>query len=162
MALIKNGRKSYIEISKEMNVTEASIRKRVNKMVNNKLLKVSAYLDLQQLGFDFIALVGLQVGLSDIKVVGTKLAEQPNICYVANVTGGHEFLMLVVAKNSREFAAFMEMIISKIPGILRTETFVVLNTYKGKQTGFDITQFVENLEISSKKKVKGSRNNSEK
>jgi Lrp/AsnC family transcriptional regulator, regulator for asnA, asnC and gidA len=156
LELIKNGRESYMDIARSMRVTEAAIRKRINKLLHEELITVSAVPNLPQLGFDFIALVGLQVRLSDIKTVGAKLAAQPNVCYVINVTGRYEFIIVVVAKNSADFARFMETIISEIPGIIRTETSVVLNSYKGKKVGFDTTELVRNLEFSSKKKVKGS------
>jgi Lrp/AsnC family transcriptional regulator for asnA, asnC and gidA len=152
LELIKHGRASYTDIAKSMRVTEAAIRKRVNRLLKDELISVSATPDLQQLGFDFIALVGLQVRLGNIKNVGAKLAEQPNIISVCNVTGEYEFFITVVAKNSRDYATFMENVISEIPGIIRSETSVILNNYKGKQTGFDTAKLISNLEISSKKK----------
>jgi Lrp/AsnC family transcriptional regulator, regulator for asnA, asnC and gidA len=154
LELIKNGRESYMDIARSMNITEAAVRKRVNQMIKQELISLSATPDLQKLGFDFIALVGLQVHLADIKTVGAKLAEQPNICYVANVTGRFEFLIMVVAKNSRDYAAFMENVISKIPAVTKTETSIILNNYKGSKNGFDTTQLIKNLEISSRKKGK--------
>jgi Lrp/AsnC family transcriptional regulator, regulator for asnA, asnC and gidA len=154
LALIKNGRESYMDIARSMRVNEAAIRKRINQLLKEELISVSAFPDLRRLGFDFMALVGLQVRLADIKGVGAKLAEQPNIVFVSNVTGQYEFLIVVVAKNSRDFAGFMETIISEIPGIIRTETSVVLNNYKGKQAGFDTTKLISKLEFSSKKKVR--------
>lgn len=156
LELIKNGRQSYMEIARSMRVTEAAIRKRVNQLLSKELISINAAPDLSKLGFDFIAMVGLQVRLSDIKSVGVKLAEQTNVCNVINVTGRYEFFIVVVAKNSRDFAAFMENVISNIPGILGSETSVVLNNYKGKKTWFDTTKLISTLEFSSRKNVKPS------
>ena len=46
-------------------------------------------------------------------------------------------MAVVVAKSSQEFADFVQNAISSIPGILRTETFVNLNIYKGQAVTLD-------------------------
>ncbi len=152
LQLSKDGRQSYVKIAKSMNVTEATIRKRARYLLNKGIIRIAASPDLDKFGLHFVAIVGLQVRLSDIRTVGEQLLKQPNICYVANVTGGYEFLVIVVAKTSKEFADFMEKAVSAIPGIMRTETFVILNTYKGKINGLDTAPLISSLDIASKKK----------
>ncbi len=152
LQLSNDGRQSYVKIAKSMNVTEATIRKRANYLLDKGIIRIAAAPDVEKFGFHFIAIVGLQVRLSDIRTVGDHLQTQPNICYVANVTGGYEFLIIVVAKTSKEFAEFMEKEVSIIPGIMRTETFVILNTYKGKIQGLDTAPLIASMDITSKKK----------
>ena len=56
---------------------------------------------------------------------------------------GKVFLAIVGA-----FADFVENVISAIPSILRTETFVNLRIYKGQVIGLDIEQLVSNFDAS--------------
>jgi len=91
--------------------------------------------------------VGLQVPLSELRVVAEQLSKNPNICYLANVTGRYDFIAIVLTKSSKEFAYIMEKVVSTIPSVIRTETFVTLNIYKGHKNWLDTTQIIDNLDI---------------
>ncbi len=146
MALQKNGRLSYMELAKMMAVTEGTIRNRFTKLVNNGIMRITASPDIEKLGYGFMGIIGMQVHLADLHEVADKLAQNPNICYLVNVTGRYELLATVVTRSSKEFAYFMETVVSAIPNILKTETFVALNVYKGAGSGMDMLQLIGNLD----------------
>ena len=150
--LQKWGRQSYIDLAKLLRCSETTIRNRVKRLLNKGVIMITAIPDPEALGYNFIGIVGLQVKLTDLRTVGQELAKHSNVCYVANVTGRYDFIVFVVARSSREFADFVENIISAIPGILRTETFVSLNIYKGLGIGLDTRQLTGNLEIPPTKR----------
>ncbi len=149
LELQKDGRQSYADLSRMLGVTETTVRNRVKNLVEEGIIKISALPDLEALGYGFISIVGMQVQLADLRNVATKLIKHPNVCYLANVTGRYEFVAIIVTKTSREFADFMEKVVSAIPSIMRTETFVNLNIYKGQATGLDTAHLVSKLDISS-------------
>jgi len=150
--LQKNGRRSYIDLAKMLGVAEGTVRHRLGKLVNEGIIKITAVPDLDKLGYNFMGIVGMQVRLADLRAVADELAKNPNVCYLANVTGRYEFIAIVVTRSSAEFASFIENVVSAIPGILRTETFVNLNIYKGHGNGLDTTQLLGNLDTSPSKK----------
>lgn len=146
LALQKNGRLSYMELAKMMDVTEGTIRNRFTKLVNNGIMRITASPDIEKLGYGFMGIIGMQVHLADLHEVADKLAQNPNICYLVNVTGRYELLATVVTRSSKEFAYFMENVVSAIPHVLKTETFVALNVYKGSGSGMDMLQLIGNLD----------------
>lgn len=146
LALQKNGRLSYMELAKMMAVTEGTIRNRFTKLVNNGIMRITASPDIEKLGYGFMGIIGMQVHLADLHEVADKLAQNPNICYLVNVTGRYELLATVVTRSSKEFAYFMENVVSAIPHVLKTETFVALNVYKGSGSGMDMLQLIGNLD----------------
>ena len=150
--LQKNGRRSYIELAKMLGVTEGTVRNRLGKLVDKGIIKITAVPDLGKLGYTFMGIVGMQVSLSDLRTVAEQLAKNPNVCYLANVTGRYEFIAIVLTKSSQEYADFIENVVSGIPGILRTETFVNLNIYKGYENGLDTAQLLSSLDTSPSKK----------
>jgi len=150
--LQKNGRRSYIDLAKMLGVAEGTVRHRLGKLVNEGIIKITAVPDLDKLGYNFMGIVGMQVRLADLRAVADELAKNPNVCYLANVTGRYEFIAIVVTRSSAEFASFIENVVSAIPGILRTETFVNLNIYKGHGNGLDTTQLLGNIDTSPSKK----------
>lgn len=146
LALQKNGRLSYMELAKMMAVTEGTIRNRFTKLVNNGIMRITASPDIEKLGYGFMGIIGMQVHLADLHEVADQLAKNPNICYLVNVTGRYELLATVVTRSSKEFAHFMETVVSAIPNVLKTETFVALNIYKGSGSGMDLLQLIGNLD----------------
>lgn len=152
LQLQKNGRCSYMNLAKMLEVSEGTARVRLRKLADRGIIKITAMPDLNKLGYNFMGIVGLQVRLADLREVADQLTKNPNVCYLANVTGRYEFIAIVATRSSEEFADFMENVISAIPSILRTETFVSLHIYKGYATGLDTTQLVTNLDISPAKK----------
>jgi len=151
LELQKNGRRSYVDLAKTMGVTEGTVRKRIKNLMERDVLDIAAVPHLNKLGYNFIGIVGLQVQLSELRQVARQLAENPHVCYLVNVTGRYEFIAVVVARSSKEFADFMENVVSAIPSVLRTETFVTLNTYKGKEFGLDTVQLINSLDANQPK-----------
>ena len=150
--LQKNGRLTYMELAKILDVTEGTIRNRLKKLVNQGIIRLTAIPELDKFGYSFMGIVGIQVRLADIRTVGEQLAKNPNVCYLANVTGRYEFIAIVMTKSPGEFAYFMENFLSSIPSVLRTETFVTLNTYKGHGNMLDTTPLISSLDIPSVEK----------
>lgn len=152
LALQKNGRLSYMELAKMTAVTEGTIRNRFTKLVNNGILRITASPDIEKLGYGFMGIIGMQVHLAALHEVADQLAKNPNICYLVNVTGRYELLATVVTRSSKEFAYFMENVVSAIPNVLKTETFVALNIYKGTGSEMDMLQLIGNLDQSTPRK----------
>jgi len=145
LELQQSGRRSYVELANVLGISEGTVRKRIKNLIAKDVLEITATPNLDKLGFDFVGVVGLQVRLADLKSVALKLAEYPNVCYLANVTGQYEFIAIIAAKSSKEYADFVETVISTIPSIVKSETFVVLNIFKGKRLGLDTAQLTSNL-----------------
>ncbi len=151
--LHKNGRQSYVNLAKLLHVTETTVRNRVKHLLNKGIINITAVPDLEVLGYSFVCIVGLQIRLGDLQLAAEQLVKHPNICYVANVTGRYDLILIVVARSSREFANFLENTISVIPGILRTETFVNLNIYKGRAIGLDTEHLISNINVPPSNKL---------
>jgi len=146
--LQKSGRQSYINLAKLLDVSETTIRNRISHLLDKGIIKITAIPDLEALGYGFMGIVGMQVRLADLQAIADQLNSHPNICYLANVTGRFDFIAIVVTKSSREFADFVENVISAIPSISRTETFVNLRTYKGQVIGLDTGHLISNVDVS--------------
>jgi Lrp/AsnC family transcriptional regulator for asnA, asnC and gidA len=149
MALQQNGRKSYMELAKLLHVSETTARNRVKHLVGEGIITINAIPDIEALGYGFVGIIGLQVRLSDLREVASRLTKHPNVSYLANVTGRFDLIAIVVTRSSAEFADFMEKVISTIPNVLRTETFVNLHVFKGQIIGLEAKHLVTDLDISA-------------
>ncbi len=147
--LQKDGRTGYTDLARRLGVSEATIRRRLRRLLDRKLIRIVAEPNLSALGYGFMSMIGMQVKMSDLRKVADTLAKEPNVCHLAFVTGRYDLVALVVGRSHKDLANFMEKTISVIPSILRTETFVNLAIIKGEWSGTDTTQLIHELDDTS-------------
>ena len=145
--LQKDGRQSYTNLADLLHVSEATIRNRCKKLRDNGVIKIMAVPDFQELGYNFIGIVGIEIKLTDWAPVAEQLIEYPNVCYLVNVTGRYDMIAIVVAKSPSEFSDFVHNELIRIHGIVRTETSVCLPTKKGLWANLDTEQLVSSLAL---------------
>lgn len=152
--LQKSGRQSYVDLAQILGVVEGTVRKRVKDLLDGNVMKIIAVPDPRQLGYNFMAIMGLQVRMADLRQVADNLARKPNVCYLAFVTGRYDLMAVIMTRSPEELSAFIEKEISAIPSILRTETFVNLDIIKGGWPVLDTTQLISNLDVPAPRKAK--------
>jgi Lrp/AsnC family transcriptional regulator for asnA, asnC and gidA len=147
LELQKNGRLSYIELGNLLHVSETTARNRVKHLINEGIITINAIPDLETLGYNFMSIIGLQIRLTDMRDVVSRLVKHPNVSYLANITGRFDLMGIVVTRSPAEFSDFMENVLSAITGILRTETFVSLHVFKGQIVGQVTKHLFNNMDI---------------
>jgi Lrp/AsnC family transcriptional regulator for asnA, asnC and gidA len=157
--LQKSGRQGYVALAKMLGVVEGTVRKRVKDLVKSNIIKIVAVPNPRALSYSFVSIMGLQVRMADLRKVAEELAQKPNVCYLAFVTGRYDLMAIIITRSSEELSHFIEKEISALPSILRTETFVNLDVIKGGWPGLDTTQLISNLHISPPKDNRQKRRN---
>lgn len=148
LKLQSNGREGYVTLAKVLGVAEGTVRKRVKDLVAKKVMKIVAVPNPRALGYNFISIMGLQVRMEDLRKVAESLAQKPNVCYLAFVTGRYDLMAIIMTRSPGELSHFIETEISALPSLLRTETFVNLDIIKGGWPSLDTTQLIINADIS--------------
>jgi len=146
--LQKNGRAKQVELARKLNIVEGTVRKRIKALVENNIIKTVAAPNISKLGYNFIGFMALQVQVAKLREIADILAKKPNVCYLAFVTGRYDMIAIVITRSPEEFAHLIEKEISAIPGIVRPETFVNLETLKGGWPMVDTTQLLDSIDIS--------------
>ena len=80
--------------------------------------------------FNVMALLALEVDLGSIDEVSESLALCPNVRYVSLCTGSHDIFIGTSFHSSGELTRFVKDYLAKIPGIRRSETFLILDVKK--------------------------------
>jgi Lrp/AsnC family transcriptional regulator for asnA, asnC and gidA len=153
LQLRKNARLSNVALAKLLNASERTIRNRIAHLTEKGIISTTVIPNLEMLGFNFMGIMGLQIRRADLKQVTAKLVQQPSVCYLVNVTGQYDLIAIVLTRSAKDFSDFVETQISSIPSVIRTETFVCLNIYKGHEGGPDIGQIIDNIEVVNSKKA---------
>jgi len=146
--LQKNGRETNADLGRRLNLSEGAIRKRINHLLNRGTMKILAVPNMRALGYSFTCIVGFEVRLPDLKSVTDTLAKNEHVCYLAWVTGRFSLMAVVVARSPEDYSQFLERDVSAIPSILRTETFVNLDIFKGEVGSLDYSQLIDKSNLS--------------
>ena len=75
--LQSNGRKSNTQISKELGLTESTVRRRIDALIREEYIQIVALTDPLKIGFSVWVLVQAQVDLKYLDKVADELAKFP-------------------------------------------------------------------------------------
>ena len=127
--LQQDGRRSYAAIGKQVGLSEAAVRQRVQRLIENGVMQVVAVTDPLQLGFARQAMVGIEV-TGALEPVADALAEMNEVDYVVITAGTYDLLVEVVCESDEHLLALISEKIRRINGVSRTETFMYLKLRK--------------------------------
>ena len=128
-ALQEDGRLPYTKLAKQVGLSEAAVRQRVQRLIESGVMQIVAVTDPAMLGFHRNAMVGLEVE-GDLRAVAHDIAAVPEVSYVVVVSGSFDLLMEVVCEDDDHLLTLLNDKIRTVPGVRRTETFTYLRLFK--------------------------------
>ena len=127
--LQQDGRRSYASIGKEVGLSEAAVRQRVQRLTDSGVMQVVAVTDPLQLGFARQAMVGIEVS-GALDPVADALTAMDEVDYVVITAGTYDILAEVVCESDERLLELISDKIRRIHGVARTETFMYLKLRK--------------------------------
>jgi Lrp/AsnC family transcriptional regulator for asnA, asnC and gidA len=124
--LLEDGRMSASEIARQLgDISERAVRYRIEKMIDEGVIQISAVVHPQALGLTTTADVWLEVESDQILDVARKMTEYDNVSYVACGIGQSDVSIQVIAKDTAEIYRFVTETVRKTPGVRKTTTSIV-------------------------------------
>ena len=124
-----DGRLSYSAIAKDVGLSEAAVRHRVQKLIDSGVMQVVAVTDPLQMGFARQAMIGIKVN-GNIREVAAELSTMHQLDYIVITTGRFDILAEIVAESDDELLDLVSEQISSLERVVSTETFVYLRLEK--------------------------------
>ncbi len=124
-----DGRQSYAAIAKDVGLSEAAVRQRVQRLLDAEVMQIVAVTDPLQVGFRRQAMIGIRVE-GDLLSVGDALTGMPEVAYVVTTAGSFDILAEVVCEDDDQLLDLLTSRIRTISGVSSTETFVYLRLNK--------------------------------
>ena len=124
-----DGRAAYSAIARDIGLSEAAVRQRVQRLLDSDVLQIVAVTDPAQVGFDRQAMIGVRVK-GDLTPVQEALSTLPEVAYVVLTAGRFDVLVEVVCVDDDHLLDLLTARIRTIDGVLETETFVYLKLAK--------------------------------
>ena len=124
--LLEDGRMSCAEIARRIGgVTERVVRYRLDRLIEQDLIRISAVPNPATLGFGVVADVKVIVEAGRVLPVARKLAEYENVTYVGCSIGEGDIGIQVVAPSNQELYEFVTNVVGNVPGVTKTTTMIV-------------------------------------
>ena len=138
--LQQDGRVSASNIASELGISIPTVTDRIKKLQDSGIIKgIHAVLDPKSLGLDVAAIITLISESSLHYKELTRAAEKtPEVLQRLSTTGKGSHMLFVVSNNSSTLEDLLRKIQSW-PGVIRTETQIVLSDYKMIQRISDLT-----------------------
>lgn len=128
-----DGRRAYGAIAEEVGLSEAAVRRRVQRLRDNGVMQIVAITDPLQLGYGREALVGIRVH-GDVRLVADRVAAIEEANYVVMTAGSFDIIAELIAVDDDALVHLLNDSIRSIPGVTEVETFLYLKLSKQTYT----------------------------
>ncbi|MCS7105830.1 MAG: Lrp/AsnC family transcriptional regulator [Candidatus Aenigmarchaeota archaeon] len=118
--LLKDGRIKYTTLAKELKVTPAAVKERVEKLIEKKIIKISALVNLQKL-YPLAACIGVETDADGVNILIRKLRNCPLVLSLIKTSGNHNLIINVVGTDIALIDDFINKQIRSEPGIKHVE-----------------------------------------
>ena len=131
--LQQDGRMAFAEIAQALNVSEGTIRNRVNSMKQAGMLRIVAIADPVAVEYKTDAMLGVKIAPGHTpQAVAERLSKLPDVVYILWVSGRFDLLIEVVSDDRDRLLEFLDREIHSQPDIASVETMTGLKNYKNQ------------------------------
>ena len=139
--LQKDGRMSFTEISKEINVAVSTIRHRYINLVEDGTLKIIGRIDPNKIGFNAYASILISVKpKSHMNAIFAALTKLPEISFLASVSGDYDIETNVMCRDMEHLNDFIAEEIHTLEGVFDTKTNMYMKIYKFAQPDLELAK----------------------
>lgn len=129
---LREGRRSFKKIAQELDITENTVRSRVNKLIEEGVLEITGVVDPEAIQGHQVAIVGIKLATMALVKKGKEFIALKNVVSACVVTGRYDLLVTVLLNDEHDLLRFYTEEVSKIADVQSAETFVVYKNYNLK------------------------------
>lgn len=132
--LSKDSSLPFVDIAKQIGISDATVHIRVRRLIAAGIIrKFTIAVDNNQLGYDHLAFMGINIEPGYADEVNTGLSTIDEVLEIHETHGRFDILLKLRAKDLDEMRDIVVNKIRKLPRILETELMTVLKTRKEEQ-----------------------------
>jgi DNA-binding Lrp family transcriptional regulator len=128
--LAKDAQQNHKTLSKQLNVSSATVRRRIKKLMNSDLLRIIGVVDPNKFGFPLTVLIALDIVPNQLISTVEKLIKMPEIRWASKTTGRFDIIAMARFSSTETFSQFLSNELSKLKGLRDSETFMCLDVDK--------------------------------
>ncbi len=129
-SLIKNSRITISQMSKEIDIPDATISNRLKKLEDNVIKRYTMILDWQKIGLDLTAMIIIQTESEKHELVKEELSKLEEVSEVYSVSGEYDILIKVWVPGIEELNQLINTRIRSVDGVEDLTEMIVLERVK--------------------------------
>ncbi|MDO8569092.1 MAG: Lrp/AsnC family transcriptional regulator [Dehalococcoidales bacterium] len=122
-------------LAKKLQVSPATVRRRVRKLIKENVIRIQSVVDPEKVGLPLAVLIAFDVDHEKLDSIMQFLAKQEEVKWVATCTGRFDIMALCRFASTEELSEFVQSQLVGLDGLRDTETFVCLHVEKPQFTG---------------------------
>jgi len=135
--LQQDARISNADLSRRVGLSPSATLTRVKRLEEQKYIKhYTTQINRQLVGYDLLCFVSVSLQRHQVSQVTNfheAIQEMPEVLECHHLTGDHDYLLKVVAKNTADLEYFLVHRLTPIDGVARIHTSVVLSEVKASR-----------------------------
>lgn len=128
--LQEDARVSQAEIASILDISEATVRRRIIGLLDAGVMKIAAVANPFKLGFNLIVIMGLNVQHGQVERVEAALADLPEVRFLGVTLGSYDLMLEAWFRSNNELLHFVTKTLVEIPGIVSTQSHQVIKLCK--------------------------------
>lgn len=128
--LTEDGRSTYRNIAEDAGVSEATIKNRIDKLIEIGVIKkFTVMLDYHKLGRAIKSFIGIKVQPTKLQEIVEHMSKHPDVHVLYRTSGDVDLLFEVIFERMEDLNEFLEKELA-VEGILGTVVTIVIGPYK--------------------------------
>ena len=128
--LQKDGRISNTTIAEKLGISEATVRARLKRLIEDQVIQIVAVSNPLKLGFEIVGVINIQVDIKKAENVIKELKKFKELWYIVVTTGSSDINVEFNLRSLDELHILLLEKINKIDGIIRTDTSLIMRFIK--------------------------------
>jgi len=130
----KDARQDSETLAKQLNLSAATVRRRLSKLIHSDLLRIIGVVDPASFGFSTLVMITLDVAPDKVELAMEKLSKRPEVRFVSTITGRYDVIAIAWFRSTESLSEFLTKELPKLEGIRDGETSLCLKVKKGLRT----------------------------
>ena len=129
---LKDGRKSFKLIADDLSITENTVRSRVNKLIDEGILKFSGMVQVDVLDGHNLLYLGVKLKSMELQKKAEEFSRLRGVVSAAIVTGRYDIILQVLLGPGYSLLEFITEQVARVQEVQTVESYIVYKGYNLK------------------------------
>lgn len=129
---LKDGRKSFKRIADALDVTENTVRSRVNKLLEEGILDFTGNVEVDALPGHSMLYLGIKLTTMDLTNKASQFSTLKGVVSAGIVTGRYDIILQVLLGSNYSLLEFITEQVATVEDVQTVESFIVYKGYNLK------------------------------
>lgn len=129
--LLNDGRKAFSSIAEELDITENTVRARVNKLLDDGILRITGLVNPESVPGVQVIVMGIKLRTLDLGRKAKEFSQLKGVVSAVVVTGRYDVIVQAILseEDGLSLLQFFNEHLAKVSDISEVETFVAYQTF---------------------------------